>query len=79
MHDLFGQVPDTLSDIWIDILEGNEERARERIDFVMKQNPFVVKYDNIPSQTNDWSTCKAVLSKKEAQTQLLKGWARNKT
>ena len=79
VHDLFGQVPDTLSDIWIDILEGNEERARERIDFVMKQNPFVVKYDNIPSQTNDWSTCKAVLSKKEAQTQLLKGWARNKT
>ena len=77
VHDLFGQVPDTLSDIWIDILEGNEERARERIDFVMQQNPFVVKYDNIPRETRDWSLCKTVLSKKEAQAQLLRGWGRS--
>jgi hypothetical protein len=70
-------VPDTLSDIWIDILEGDEERARERIDIVMQQNPFVLKYDNIPSkESGDWSACKAVLSKQEAQAQLLKGWDR---
>ena len=43
-----------------------------------KKNPFVLKYDNIPSQESDWSACKVVLSKQEAQAQLLKGWDRNK-
>ena len=50
---------------------------RERIDFVMQQNPFVVKYDNIPRETRDWSLCKTVLSNKEAQAQLLRGWGRS--
>ena len=78
VHDLFGQVPDTLSDLWIDVLNEDEERAKERIDVVMKQNPFVNKYDNIPTQTNDWSACQAVLSKEEAQKQLLRGWKQHK-
>lgn len=78
VHDLFGQVPDTLSDLWIDMLNEDEARAKERIDVVMQQNPFVNKYDNIPTQTNDWSACRAVLSKEEAQKQLLWGWKHHK-
>ena len=78
VHDLFGQVPDTLSDIWIDILNEDEEKAKERIDVVMQQNPFVAKYDNIPPQTDDWSACATVLSRQDAQTQLLKGWDKKK-
>ena len=57
---------DSSSLIWIDILDGDEAKAKERIDFVMHQNPFVVKYDNIPLQTNDWAVCATVLSKQEA-------------
>lgn len=29
IKDMFGQIPDTLEDLWIDIANHNEERAKE--------------------------------------------------
>src|SRR5207249_7372577 len=36
IHDMFGQIPDTLEDVWIDIAVGATEKAKERIGAMPK-------------------------------------------
>ena len=44
---LFGQVPDVLQDVWIDVALGEVERAKQVIAAVPKQHPFDIKYQKI--------------------------------
>ena len=74
IYDMFGQIPDTLEDVWIDIATDHVERAMERINALPQQNPFAIKYETAPSVTANWETCAEVLDKKEKMTQLLRGW-----
>ena len=34
IHSLFGQIPDTLEDIWIQVATNNEQKAQEIIDAI---------------------------------------------
>lgn len=69
---IFGQLPDTLEDVWIDVARHQEEAAEQLIESFQEEHPFIDKYDRIADV--DWESCSVVL---DAQTQLnalLRGW-----
>lgn len=74
IYDMFGQIPDTLEDVWIDIAMNNEVKAKERINSMPASNPFTLKYETGSLATEDWETCEMVLDKNDKMKQLLKGW-----
>lgn len=72
IYGLFGQLPDTLEDVWVQVALRNEARAREIIDAVPTVHPFEMRYDRV--EPVDWESCGRVLDI-EAQTDLLiRGW-----
>jgi len=74
IKDMFGQIPDTLEDVWIDIALNNIQNAKERIDRIPEQNPFTIKYETLVLSTQDWETCTVVLDNNEKLKQLMTGW-----
>jgi hypothetical protein len=72
IYTLFGQLPDVLEDVWIDVAMGETERARQIIDAVPRQHPFDVKYQRIARI--DWESCERVLSSGAVQAALRRGW-----
>ncbi len=74
IYGMFGQIPDTLEDVWIDIANNRLEQAQERIDAFPVQNPFTIKYEMKPPETEDWDACAAVLDKHDTLEQLMRGW-----
>lgn len=74
IHDIFGQIPEVLEDVWIAMAQNDEKLAEEAINKVPKKHPFELKYEqNIP-RTEDWQACTFVLDKSEKLKELLKGW-----
>lgn len=74
IYNMFGQIPDTLEDVWIDIATNNMEKAMERIGAIPIQNPFMLKYETSPPQTEHWDACTTVLDKKDKKKLLMMGW-----
>lgn len=74
IKDMFGQIPDTLEDVWIDVALNKIEEAKERIDRIPEQNPFTIKYETKIPATEDWEACTFVLAHDEKLKQLLNGW-----
>jgi len=74
IKDMFGQIPDTLEDVWIYVALNNIEEAKERIDKVPVQNPFTIKYETKIPATEDWEASTFVLDHDEKLKQLLIGW-----
>lgn len=72
IYTLFGQVPDVLEDVWINVALGEVERAKQVIAAVPKQHPFDIKYQRI--EKVDWETCERVLSGSAKWAELIKGW-----
>ncbi len=74
IHEIFGQLPEVLEDVWIAMAQNDEKRALDAINQVPKKHPFELKYEqNIP-KTEDWQSCAFVLDKQEKYKELLKGW-----
>jgi hypothetical protein len=69
---MFGQLPDILEDIWIDIAVGEIEKAKQTIAAVPIRHPFEVRYHKIDKV--DWETCAMVLDKTERKRYLSRGW-----
>ena len=63
IHGLFGQIPDVLEDVWIDISLAEVEEATKLIDGVKHQHPFDEKYSRVANI--DWESCQTVLSSDE--------------
>ncbi len=59
IRNMFGQIPDTLEDVWIWAALREEERAKEVIDELPDRHPFEMKYDRI--EHVDWESCSRVL------------------
>ena len=74
IKDMFGQIPDTLEDVWIDIALNNIEQAEERIDRIPEQNPFTLKYETGISVSENWEASTLVLDHNEKMKKLLTGW-----
>lgn len=72
---LFGQLPDVLEDVWIDVALGQMERAKMTIDAVPRQHPFEIKYHAM--QKVPWESCAVVLDAMDRKQHLLRGWGAN--
>ena len=74
IHTLFGQIPDTLKDVWVQLAEHDEAKARELIDrATATKNPFDVKYSKV--EDAQWESCTTVLNAFSTGELLRKGWA----
>lgn len=74
IHNIFGQIPEVLEDVWIAMAQNDIKRAEESISNNTIKNPFELKYDQIPPKTEDWQACTFVLDKQEKLKELMKGW-----
>ncbi len=72
IYTLFGQVPDVLEDVWIDVALGEVERAKQVIASVPTKHPFDLRYEKIARV--DWESCERVLSSSAKRQALSKGW-----
>jgi hypothetical protein len=73
IHDLFGQLPDTLEDAWVAVALRDEERARQIIDAVPREHPFELRYHRV--EHVDWESCSRVLDSESQQELLRQGWS----
>jgi len=73
IHDLFGQIPDTLEDVWVHMALQDEEKARQRIERTSEtRNPFDLKYSHV--EDADWESSPLVIDPFEVNDLLTKGW-----
>ena len=72
IYGLFGQLPDTLEDVWVQVALRNEAKAREIIDAVPEVRPFEIRYDRV--EPVDWESCSRVLDAEAQNETMLKGW-----
>lgn len=72
IRDMFGQLPDTLEDVWVSAALHDEERARQIIDEVPPTHPFALRYDRV--EPVDWESCSIVLHSRSQLEALLEGW-----
>ncbi len=70
---MFGQIPDTLEDVWVHVALYDEERARQLIADLPPAPPLAVKYDS-PVRHVDWETCARVLIGVAQLEELTRGW-----
>lgn len=73
IHGVFGQLPDVLEDVWVDIALKDEEKARQRLNEVPEKHPFENRYNNNVDKI-DWESCSKVLDKKEMRKYFEQGW-----
>lgn len=73
IRNLFGQIPDTLEDVWIDVALNNIEQAKQRINEIPKEHPFKIRYQK-HLEPIDWESCSTVLDAQETYIYLKKGW-----
>ena len=75
-YDIFGSLPDTIEDNWIE----SEELLKERIDQYIHErkaaeNAFTVRYrDSVGPDDNRWERCSEVLSRRDIDERMRKGW-----
>jgi superfamily II DNA or RNA helicase len=74
IHDIFGQLPEVLEDVWIAMAQNDEKRALEAINKVPRKHPFELKYEQHIPKTEDWQSCAYVLDKSEKVKELMRGW-----
>lgn len=72
IHLMFGQIPDVLEDVWIEMAIGDKEEAKNIIDNLPTQHPFEMKYNKI--EDIDWESCSDVLNNIERKRVLKEGW-----
>lgn len=73
IHELFGQIPDTLEDVWVQVALHDEQAAQQLIDrTTATRNPFDVKYSKV--EDAEWETCASVLNGMSMKELLSRGW-----
>ena len=73
IREIFGTIPDTLEDVWVEMAIGEVEQARHRIDEVPARHPFDLRYAvDLPETA--WEQCAEVLDRHDVQRVLRKGW-----
>ena len=70
---LFGQLPDTLEDVWVRVALGRIEEAKRTIDAVPDEHPFALRYHE--GRPVDWESCARVLDDDARRRTLRRGWA----
>lgn len=73
IKDMFGQLPDVLEDVWIQVAIGEQEEAEKIIGNVPEVHPFENRYNNGVSNI-DWESCTKVLKKEEKRKYFESSW-----
>jgi ERCC4-related helicase len=77
IQDLFGQIPDTLEDIWVEVAMKKMVDAEKIIENFSENDlhPFYNKYQNQENvKPINWEDCSVVLDSFEKRKHLNKGW-----
>lgn len=74
IHRMFGQLPDVLEDVWIEVAQGRLERAKQIINALPEKHPFDIRWNKIEKVS--WESCARVLESTERRTYLSKGWVK---
>ena len=77
IRDLFGQIPDTLEDVSVEVALNRLAEAEKKIfDFSESDtHPFYNKYQNQDNvRSIKWEDCSTVLDKYEKKKCLMRGW-----
>ena len=69
---LFGQLPDTLEDVWVQVALGRQEEAQRTIDAVPERHPFEIRYREV--RPVDWESCARVLDDGARRASMERGW-----
>jgi superfamily II DNA or RNA helicase len=73
VFNLFGQIPDVLKDVWIDLAIGNKEAANRVIGMIPEEHSFEAKYNQI--ENIDFESCAVVLNELDIRDKLKEGWS----
>jgi len=73
IHSLFGQLPDVLEDVWVQIALDEKEEAEKIIEKIPDVHPFEIRYEKNLGNIN-WESCSTVLDSTERKSVLSKGW-----
>jgi hypothetical protein len=73
IYALFGQIPDTLEDVWVLVARHQEQDAQQRIDLVPKVHPFELRHERRPDPV-DFESCAKVLTADVQMDTLKPGW-----
>jgi len=76
IRDMFGQLPDVLEDVWIDVALNEIEEAKRKINEVPEKHPFDIRYQEKVDKVN-WESCVRVLDSVERKRHLIRGWKSN--
>lgn len=77
IQDLFGQIPDTLEDVWVEVAMKKMDDAEKIIEDFSENDlhPFYNKYQNQENvKPINWEDCSLVLDNYEKRKYLSKGW-----
>ena len=74
IRNIFGQIPDTLDDVWIHEALGEKEAAEAAIRKLPRKNPFAAAYETGIPPLDDWEACATVLDRAEMQSILRQPW-----
>jgi superfamily II DNA/RNA helicase len=82
--DIFGQLPDVLSDDWIDDVQGLDKELRKFVEGRQRANAFDARWGNTATGISmsaaerewqrGWQTCREVLSRRDIEKRLGEGW-----
>ncbi len=72
IYNLFGQIPDVLEDVWVEVALGAVEKARATIDAVPPRHPFDIRYQSV--ERIDWESCERVLDDHVKRETLKVSW-----
>ena len=74
-YNLFGSLPDTIKDEWIEDIENFGDLLDQYIDAQKEANGFDLRYNATLRPTdNDWRNCSQVLSQRDFGTLMREGW-----
>ena len=74
ISNIFGQLPDVLEDVWVQVAMGKKAEAEKIIDAVPVQHPFELKYERQAVNSVNWEVCRVVLNESEKRKCLMEGW-----
>ena len=77
IQSLFGQIPDTLEDVWVEVALNKIEEAEKRIAEISENDvhPFYNKYHNPDNMKSiNWEDCSEVFDTYEKKKYLMNGW-----
>ena len=78
-YNLFGSLPDTIKDEWIEDIETMGDKMDEYIDAQKTANGFDLRYTSTMEPTEkDWRDCSDVLSRRDFSELMMSGWSETK-